>query len=200
MAASPMPGASYMVSNMSSTSFLRSPRSILATGFGHKPQPLVRKDENFAHGHGPRFKGWDFTPVNCVLFLFCREAFPPPAHAKSIRANREWRRRTDLMGKPPLLVAACPDRCPRRGRPSAFPFDRGGQRAPGGRHQRRAACRPARWSNWARRVQGHGRTARRGANPVAAASVQRTARRRDAAHRPVDAEIDQAHRRAICKS
>ena len=48
MAASPMPGAAYMVSNMSSTS-ARSDLSTAFTGVGFQPQPLVGKDEDVAH-------------------------------------------------------------------------------------------------------------------------------------------------------
>ena len=56
IAASPMPGASYMVSNMSSTS-LRISAVDLRDRLGDEPQPLVRQDEDVAQGHDARFKG-----------------------------------------------------------------------------------------------------------------------------------------------
>ena len=56
MAASPMPGASYMVSNMSSTS-LRIPRIDLFDRLGDFAEPLVRQDQDFAHGHGGDVSG-----------------------------------------------------------------------------------------------------------------------------------------------
>ena len=48
IAASPMPGASYMVSNMSSTS-LRRRRVDLGDRLGNQPQPLVGQNEDVAH-------------------------------------------------------------------------------------------------------------------------------------------------------
>ena len=51
IAASPMPGALYMVSNMSSTS-LRMPASTRLDRLGDQPQPLVRKFDDVAHRHG----------------------------------------------------------------------------------------------------------------------------------------------------
>ena len=56
IAASPMPGASYMVSNMSSTS-LRIAASIALHRLGDQPQPLVGEDEDVAQRHGARCKG-----------------------------------------------------------------------------------------------------------------------------------------------
>ena len=50
MAASPMPGASYMVSNMSATSFLGL-RIDRLDRFGDEPQPLVGQDQDVAQGH-----------------------------------------------------------------------------------------------------------------------------------------------------
>ena len=51
IAASPMPGASYMVSNMSSTS-LRISGVDLLDRLGDQPQLLVGQDDDFAEGHG----------------------------------------------------------------------------------------------------------------------------------------------------
>ena len=56
IAASPMPGASYMVSNMSSTSLLDLAVDLLHR-LGDEPQPLVRQDQDFAQRHGARCKG-----------------------------------------------------------------------------------------------------------------------------------------------
>ena len=55
IAASPMPGASYMVSNMSSASLRISGVDFLDR-LGDEPQLLVRQDDDFASGHGGRFK------------------------------------------------------------------------------------------------------------------------------------------------
>ena len=94
MAASPMPGASYMVSNMSSTS-LRVAASILATGLETSRNRLSGKIRMSRTAMGRDLRA-GLRHGQCVLYLFFRRESRPPVAPSESRKTRSWKPRCSI--------------------------------------------------------------------------------------------------------
>ena len=189
IAASPMPGASYMVSNMSSTSCAMSPRRSWRPARRRAAAACPARSRISRTRHGRDLRA-GLRAVNVFSLCSCRDM--PDARRSSAperigvrhaawetalrRRSRPGRRVSPSPALARRVVGAAAEAC---GRP----------------RRRSSSAELSASSSWARRVAGHGRAARQGADRSCRSSVNERLDAVTPASRHLDADRDQAHHR-----